>query len=341
MSGPLPAWLAPLTAPASWAYGVAVARRNHRYDRGEAARVARPVISVGNVTAGGAGKTPCVRWIARRLLAEGHRPVIAMRGYGARDGAASDEELEHRERLPEVPVVADPDRTSALRVFLPRHPEVDCVVLDDGFQHRRLHRDLDLVLVDATRDALDGRLLPRGYLREPVSALARADAVLVTRASGVDVALADRIAAYHGRPPLAWSRHEWSGLEVHDGSSAEHVDVEWLRERVVAVMLGVGNPGPVAGQVREAGAEIAVSIPVRDHQHYTPRFLRRVRSSLAGVRALVMTAKDWVKTRPLIDFTDWPVPIVVPRLDLDVFAGTDELANLILEAARSTTPSVP
>jgi len=317
VSGPLPAWLTPLAAPASWIYGAAVRRRNLRYDRGEPARVSVPVISVGNVTAGGSGKTPCVRWIAERLLAAG-----------------SDEELEHRERLPEVPVVVDPDRTRALGDFLPRHQDVDCVVLDDGFQHRRLHRDLDLVLVDATRDALDGPLLPSGYLREPACGLLRADAVIVTRARGVDEALGARIAAHHGRPPLAWSRHAWSGLDVH-GAETEHVGCDWLDGRGVAVMFGVGNPDAVTQQVREAGATVTMSIPVRDHQHYTGAFLDRVRSRLAGTDALVMTAKDWVKTRPLIDFRSWPAPIVVPRMDLEIFAGADELQSLIL---RTVSP---
>ncbi|MHC5112848.1 MAG: tetraacyldisaccharide 4'-kinase [Planctomycetota bacterium] len=340
MSGPLPAWLTPLAAPASWIYGVAVTRRNRRYDRGEASRIGVPVISVGNVTAGGSGKTPCVRWIVERLRFAGHRPAIAMRGYGARGDASSDEELEHQERLPDVPVVVDPDRTTALRAFLPRQPDVDCVVLDDGFQHRRLHRDLDLVLVDATRDALDGPLLPWGYLREPAAALRRADAVIVTRADGTDDTLAAKIARHHGRPPLAWSRHAWTALDVHGADGGACVAADWLDGRRVAVMFGVGHPASVAGQVRDAGAEIVASISVRDHQHYTGRFLHDVRSRLAGVDALLVTAKDWVKTRPLIDCSDWPVPIVVPRLDLDVFAGADELTRLILDTA-SPSPATP
>ncbi len=211
MTGPLPGYMAPLTIPASWIYGAAVAARNARLDRGGGvAAIDRPVVSVGNLTAGGAGKTPMVAWIADLLGAHGRKPVIAMRGYGARPPEPSDEEAEYALRLPDVPVVADPDRLSALRRFLDANPAVDSVLLDDGFQHRRLARDLDLVLIDATRETLGDRLLPAGFLREPPSALRRADAVVVTRAVRVDDAIAAKIRAAHGRPPVAWSRHVWT-----------------------------------------------------------------------------------------------------------------------------------
>ncbi|MHC4129055.1 MAG: tetraacyldisaccharide 4'-kinase, partial [Planctomycetota bacterium] len=182
MSGPLPGYLGALAVPASWLYGLAVAVRNRRFAHGDrVTAVGVPVVSVGNITAGGAGKTPTVTWMAAWLRAAGHNPAIAMRGYMARPDEPGDEQQEHVARLPDIHVVADPDRVGALRAFLPAHPDVDCVLLDDGFQHRHLHRDLDLVLIDATRDTMTDRLLPRGYLREPLSNLRRADAVVVTR----------------------------------------------------------------------------------------------------------------------------------------------------------------
>ncbi len=334
MSGPLPGYLAPLTAPASWLYAAAVAARNARFDRGRGVvPVTKPVISVGNITTGGTGKTPVVTWIVERLLAEGLRPVIAMRGYAARPGGPSDEALEYATRLPGVPVLANPDRVGALRVFLKGNPDVSCIVLDDGFQHRRLARDLDLVLIDATRGTMRDRLLPYGHLREPPAGLARADAVLVTRAPAVDPELSADIGRSHGRPPIAWSRHVWTGLEIHRADApAELAPVTWLGGRRVAALLGVGNPRPVLDQIVEAGATVAAESPARDHERYDRRKMDTVRRGCRDADGLVMTGKDWVKARDLIDLAAWPVPIAVPRLEIDVFEGAGALQTLILEA---------
>ena len=127
-----------------------------------------------------------------------------MRGYAARPGEPSDEQAEYARRCPSVPVAADPDRVRSIGEHLARDPAIDCVVLDDGFQHRRLARNLDLVLVDATQRIFGERLLPAGYLREPVTALRRADAVVVTRAGSIDERLAASIERAHGAPPIAW-----------------------------------------------------------------------------------------------------------------------------------------
>ncbi len=124
MNGPLPGLLAPLTTPASWLYGLAISVRNATFDRGSAVMpLAVPVVSVGNLTVGGAGKSPMVTWVTRRLIGLGARPVIGMRGYGARPGEMSDEQLEHCSRHPDVPVVADPDRVGALRALLRQRPD--------------------------------------------------------------------------------------------------------------------------------------------------------------------------------------------------------------------------
>lgn len=348
MSGPLPALLAPVTVPASLLYGLAVRARNARFDRGRTVvPVTVPVISVGNLTVGGTGKTPMVTWVTRRLVDAGMRPVIAMRGYGARPGRGDegdegdeadegDEVMEHRLRLGDVPVVADPDRVAALRSFLPEHAGIDCVVLDDGFQHRRLGRDLDLVLIDATRDTMHDRLLPRGWLREPLDSLERADAVIVTRARGIDDRLASAIERRHGRPPLAWSRHAWTGLALFDRrSEPDEVPVDWLDGKRIVTLLGVGNRAPVRDQIEATGAVVAADVPARDHERYDRAKITLVRSLCDGVDALVMTAKDWVKARRLIDLESWPVPIVVPQLEIDVFEGAGALGTMIVDAARA------
>lgn len=341
MSTPLPAFLLPVTVPASWLYGIAIAARNRRYDRGAGVqRVGVPVISVGNIVAGGAGKSPFVRWLARLLMDDGHRPVIAMRGYRAPRGGVSDEQAEHEQLLPQIDVLAQPDRLAALRRYLPQHPDVGCVLLDDGFQHRRLHRDLDLVLIDARRAGPGARLLPAGYLREPASALRRADAVIITRAASVDPMLAERIASLHGRPPLAWTRHVWKGLTLYEQKARERtVSAHWLEGKRVLTMLGVARPQAILSQLADAGATVVVSVPVGDHERYTEGTLERVRHLADGLDAVVLTGKDWVKVRRLIDLDAWPVPLLVPELAIEVFEGAAALEDLIL--AVVAPPSAP
>lgn len=331
--GPLTGALAPITVPASWLYGFAVALRNARYDRGGAAALRVPVISVGNLSVGGSGKTPMVRWIAQRLLEQGCAPVLAMRGYRARRGEQSDEEREHREALPGVPVVAHPDRVGALRSFLEGHPQISCAVLDDGFQHRRLKRDLDLVLVDATAGTFQDHLLPRGWLREPTSSLRRASAVVITRAALVEPGLAAAVASHHGRAPVAWCRHAWTGLTVLEPRGATRQDVQWLRGRRVVSLLGVGNPGSVRAQLVEAGAILAADLPAADHEHYRPAKIESLRRLCAGggAEALFMTRKDWARAAACIEPRSWPVPIVLPCLEIEFLQGRAALASLLAD----------
>jgi len=343
MNGPLPGLPAALTAPASWLYGLVIGVRNARYDRGSAVMpVSVPVVSVGNLTVGGAGKSPMVTWVIGRLLGAGARPVIGMRGYGARPGEMSDEHLVHCRRQPDVPVVADPDRVGALRSFLRQYSEIDCVVLDDGFQHRRLARNLDLVLIDATQDTMHDRLLPRGRLREPLSSLRRADAVIVTRAEALDDELATAVRQWHGKPPIAWSRHAWTGLELyHRPNRPQDTPVSWLDGKRVVTLLGVGNPESVRRQVEAAGAVIAADVPARDHERYDAARLAAVKSVCNGVDAVVMTSKDWVKVRRLATVESLPVPIVVPRLEIDVFEGEAALTTMIEHAVSSASRRGP
>jgi tetraacyldisaccharide 4'-kinase len=174
-TGPLHQALAPLAHMAAFAYGLGVRARNSLWDANirKPTSVGIPVISVGNVSVGGTGKTPFVRWCVEALQASGHHPVIALRGYGAR-GGVSDEAEEFRAMLPGVPVAVGADRVASIARARAADQRIDCAVLDDAFQHRQIARDLDIVLVDAGRPAINGALLPAGWLREPARALRRA-----------------------------------------------------------------------------------------------------------------------------------------------------------------------
>src|SRR5881394_190373 len=149
-----PALRGPLGPVAAAVYGAAISLRNRRFDRGKGVvTFDRPVVSVGNLSVGGTGKTPMVLHLARVLTEAGHRPCVAMRGYGAADGQKADEAREYHRAIRNLPVVAQPDRTLGLiELFGTEHgSEVDCVILDDGFQHRQIARQYDIVLIDATR----------------------------------------------------------------------------------------------------------------------------------------------------------------------------------------------
>ena len=241
-------------------------------------------------------------------------------------------------------MIAAPDRVAALRsLFIdPAHVGRNCVILDDGFQHRRLARDLDIVVIDATQDTFGDRLLPAGRLREPLANLRRADAVIVSRAEAVDSSLSHMIERYHGRPPLAWSRHVWTGLELA-GRETGAVEPTWLSGKRVVAMFGVGNPEPIEQQLRGYGASIRRRMPVRDHQLYTERFLNEeIKAACADrwIDALIVTPKDWVKLRALLDWSRWPTPVVIPRLKSDFIAGEDVLRQRLLGLLTANTASM-
>ena len=324
------------------AYGLGARWRSARFDRAGGLRADRPVISVGNIVAGGTGKSPVVRWVCGACIGAGVRPMIAMRGYRARHGR-SDEAREHMASLPDVPVVASPDRAPAIANAIRKDPSIGVVVLDDGFQHRRVARDLDIVLVDATRPCLDDRLLPFGWQRERASALSRASAVVVTHASRVDPALAAQIQALHGKAPVAWCDHAWSGIELIEpgaraAPAANLADLPWLAGRRVAVWAGVARPELVRRQVESEGATVVAMPVLRDHAHYSASAVRRLGAEArdAGAEAILMTGTDWVKVEPLSG--GLPLPAAVVRLSLRFCAGEEHLRQQVVAAVRSRVP---
>ena len=341
-AGPLPRALGPLTWAAARGYGAAVSWSNARLDRGagvmrlevEGRRV--PVISVGNLSAGGTGKSPFVAWVAGQLEV----PVIAMRGYRAASPGESDEAREYAITAPHARLLVHPERYRNLLAGLSR-PEAAgwrdraVVVLDDGFQHRQLARDLDIVLVDATRAALDGDLLPHGWLREPASSIARADLVVVTKADeparrAHAEALVER---WRGRPADACCVHEWSGLTVHsaDGDRAE--EVGWLGGRRVLSACALGNPAHFHGMVESAGAEVAARFVRGDHLPFGAEELDAA-AKRAGAEWVVMSRKDFVKLGRLPR-----VPVVVPALSLRFLSGEAALRSAISARAPSASAS--
>lgn len=332
----------PLLRAMALPYGFAVAWRNRRFDRGAGVRrLGCAVVSIGNLTAGGTGKTPMVADAAKRLARLGASPIVALRGYAADREGRSDEAELHRLALPGVPIVVGPDRhASLLAAGCPLEPP-SVVVLDDGFQHRRLARDLDVVLVDATRPALGDPLLPAGWLREPASALRRADAVVVTRADRIDPELSARIEALHGRPPLAWTRHAWDAIELFTGPperrTCERWPVDWVRGRSFVTLLGVGNPGSIRAMLTNLGGVERLALPARDHQPHGAREAEGIAAAAkrAGAECLFTTAKDWVK---LGRWWRSDLPVAIPGLQLEWLAGEESFQSRLAAIAPRPCP---
>ncbi len=335
MRTPLPNWLDFFAIPASWVYGSIVRIRNRFYDRGNNIHtVSRPVIAVGNLTVGGTGKTPLVTWIVRRLREHGHNPAIVMRGYAAIDPANADEAVEYRQRLKDIEVIVGADRVGMVNAYIDGGGQADCFVMDDGFQHRRIARDLDIVVMDYLRDPFKQRMLPAGWLREPVEGLQRSDAVVVSHAQKIVPEFARVVAEVAGDPPTAWTTHHWSDLKLHDESGTREETLDWLTGKSVAVRLGIGYPGSVIEALVRLGAKVSYQLHAGDHQPFSTDEIAELVSISPKVDAIVMTLKDWVKAKDVIDLKALQSPIIVPTLELEVVDGAEALESKLLNVFK-------
>lgn len=331
---------APLGRLASSIYGRIIARRNASFDAGRGVvRMDRPVISVGNLSVGGTGKTPMVVHLINLLRHAGRWPCVAMRGYRA-GPHGSDEAAVYRRTCSVVPIVAQAARVEGLiELFATEEGErVDTILLDDGFQHRRLARQMDIVLLDATRSVFRDFLLPRGWLREPVMSLTRAHAIVVTHAERVSPRVVDEMLsdARSIAPDALFAvcRHEWLDLRLHEGAEVRTRAVEWLTGKRVLAACAIGNPAPFLSQLElVCGRGNMRSVVLRDHDPFAHASIARIIRSAAGCEGIVVTEKDWSKlsrVRPDI----WPCPVIVPRLGLRFDRGADMLSAAVVATAN-------
>jgi tetraacyldisaccharide 4'-kinase len=311
---------------ASVPYEMVVRLRNAAYRRGwlHSERVPAPVVSVGNLTAGGTGKTPCVEYVARFYRNLDRRVAILSRGYGGA-GGRNDEALVLEENLSDVPHLQGADRVALARTAIEKLVS-EILVLDDGFQHRRLNRDLDLVLIDATTPWGHGYLLPRGLLREPPISLRRADVIVLTRCDQMPAEQRERlwqtIARIAPDVPAIETTHRPVELSNSDGASAP-LDV--LREAPVAAFCGIGNPQAFRRSLLDLGARLNDFRVYADHHAYSRadvEELRRWANGLPAGTLVVSTQKDLVKLRlaRLGDRLLWSL-----RIRLRVESGQDIL----------------
>ncbi|HEX6045541.1 MAG TPA: tetraacyldisaccharide 4'-kinase [Pyrinomonadaceae bacterium] len=324
--------------PLSVLYGAVTRTRLSLYRRGtfHSTKLKRPVISVGNITTGGTGKTPLVEWIARTVAAEGKKVCILTRGYGrdnpdrqvvvsdgttvmASPSEAGDEPFLLATNLVGVAaVISNADRIEAANGAI-KHLGTDCFVLDDGFQHLRVERDLNIVTIDATNPWGGGHLLPYGRLREPLTGLSRADCVVITRtdqANDLDE-IRSEILRYAGNVPVFLSR-------MRIRNAAEGIPSP------VAAFCGVGNPRSFFRQIPH---EIVLEKTFPDHHRYSQSEIDSLveAAKQAGAKSLVTTAKDSVKLKS-ISVGDLPLHVleIEPQID-----NAAELARLIVNAVKA------
>ena len=288
-----------------------VAVRNFLYDQRMLSthRFSVPIISVGNLTLGGTGKSPMVAWLCRFFLDQNLRPGLVSRGYQKLSSEGNDEFREMSHRFPTVPHLQDRNRVKAIQKLL-QTEQVDRIILDDAFQHRRVERNIDLVLLDATAPFGFGHVFPRGTLRESINGLRRADIALLTRSDLADEAerqkIRERVLSIN--PNIIWGEtiHVPTSL-ISAPFSAQSFSAEPITSisgRSVLAFCGIGNPAAFQKTLEQCGAHVAKLIPFPDHYHYTSRdadALIQTAKEL-GTDSILCSMKDLVKLTPM-DFS--------------------------------------
>lgn len=329
-------------SPLSLLYGAVTRTRLSLYRRGTfvTTKLDRPVISVGNITTGGTGKTPLVEWVAKTLAGQGKRPCILTRGYGRKDPhvqvivsdgygvlaspmEAGDEPYLLAVNLSGIAaVISSADRIAAGQEAINDFGS-DCFVLDDGFQHLRLARDLNIVTIDATNPWGGGSLLPFGRLRESREGLSRADCVVITRCDQVRSldALRSEIVKYTGNRPIFHSHMRTSRVSLlKNGPGALSSPAR------LAAFCAIGNPSAFFEHLRRSGYELVLQKSFPDHHIFSQEEIDSLIESAknAGANSLITTAKDAVKLRTL----SFPIPCYVLEIEIAI-ENADELARML------------
>jgi len=339
----------PLLRAAAAGYRVIVAVRNFLYSKGrlKTYRVNAAVISIGNITVGGTGKTPLVIWLYRHINQKSKIKnqkcgcVILTRGYKANQKSKiknqnyGDEVQILAECCPEAKVIVNPNRVAAATEAVNKFG-AKALIMDDGFQHRRLHRDIDIVTIDATCPFGCGGVLPAGLLREPVTALKRADAVVITRCDQVcETELSEtekRLRQINPDMIIARSVHKPICARFADG---KEIGIEQLKGKRVFAFCGIGNPQAFSGTIKNIGAEAVGFKIYDDHYHYTIEDIADIEEQAGRVKAelVLTTQKDWTRIIgdfrfPISDFQS-PISFAYLAIELKFISGEDKITQLL------------
>jgi tetraacyldisaccharide 4'-kinase len=347
-------FLAILLLPFAGMYAAVMRLRNWAYDRGwkRSHGVGVPVISVGNITVGGTGKTPMAEFLLGKLLEMGYRPAYLSRGYGrstkgyfhVTPGAGGpstfgDEALQVATRFPQVPVAVCGDRVEGARRLLAAH-QPDVLVLDDAFQHRRIHRDLDLVMVDVSRKPWEDRVLPMGRLREPLAGLQRADVFVFTKFVNPikgKAAVGELRTLFPGKA-LATMTLKPRSIHPIFPQGLPSPGLSALKGMPVVAFSGLGNNAFFRETLESMGAQIIAFVPFPDHHPYGPADLEKIFQAFEAQKeikgklapALILTTeKDYFRLKEMAwmeKYTHLPIHYMeVGMVPMDDLAGWEQL----------------
>ncbi|MDO8302036.1 MAG: tetraacyldisaccharide 4'-kinase [Sedimentisphaerales bacterium] len=316
--------------PASYSYAAVIAARNFLYDKGylrsHCAPV--PVISIGNITTGGTGKTPLTIWLCNKLAEKKLKVAVLTRGYKMESQKLSDEPAVIAANCSAARVVVNPDRVLGAVTAIKEYG-VKVLVMDDGFSHRRLRRNVDIITIDATCPFGYGKLLPAGLLREPLTSLRRAHAAILTRCDLVGrVDLEDieaQLLAINPHLVLARTRH---APTVAKGANINDIELDDLAGRRVFAFSGIGNPEAFEAQLKNLKLDLAGMHVYNDHHQYMADDCADIYEEAKYLKAdmILTTQKDWVKAAPL---APTEIPFAYLAVTLEFLTGEDIIAALV------------
>lgn len=327
-------------------YRLIIHLRNWMYDHKifREVKLPCPVISVGNITVGGTGKTPCVIWLARMLREQGFKPAVLSRGYGSKNSSpvnivsdgnnilassasAGDEPYLMARSLQGIPIITGPQRILTGKTAI-NNFGADVLVCDDAFQHRQIFRDINLALLDSEKPAGNGQMLPRGSLREPVTALSRASAFIMTRtneAVKTNMAVANLAAA--GNIPVFESSHR--PLAAIKGDYSRQLSLADLQGKKVCAFAGIAQPDSFKKTLLAIGVQIISWDIFPDHHRYRLQELKNIRTNMSknGADLIITTEKDGMR---LQEFTEFLSEIYLLRIALEIVPDEKSFKNFIL-----------
>ncbi len=314
---------------AACAYSAIIRLRNFLYSKNwlKAHRANSVVISVGNITVGGTGKTPLVIWVCRFLQDKNINCAILTRGYKAE--AAKDEPAILAESCPQAKVIVNPNRVESANEAVSKFG-AKVLIMDDGFQHRRLARDIDIVTIDATCPFGYGKLLPAGLLREPVASIKRANAAVLTRCDQISEAELSRIEQelrlINPDMIIAKSIHNPIGAKAMTG---KEITIEQLKSRKMFAFCGIGNPDAFLNTIKNIGANLIGSRIYNDHYHYTSSDINGIydQANRLGADLILSTQKDYM--RYAIHDIKHEMPFAYLVVKIKFISGEDKLKLLI------------
>ena len=327
-------------------YRLIINLRNWLYDHKifREVKLPCPVISVGNITVGGTGKTPCVIWLSRMLSEQGFKPAVLSRGYGSKNSQpvnivsdgnnilasiaiAGDEPYLIARSLQGIPVITGPKRILTGKTAIDNFG-ANILICDDAFQHRQIFRDINIVLLDSQQPLGNGYMLPRGSLREPLAALRRADAFILTRTNEtakINI-ITGKIAEVRNIPVFGSSHRP---VDIIKGDCSVQLPLAELKGKKVCAFAGIAQPDSFRKAIKATGAQIISFDIFPDHHCYRPKELKNIRNNFLKANAdlLITTEKDGMRLR---EFTEFLNDIYLLRIELAIVPDENSLKNFIL-----------